>query len=87
MMESGGMAMTTVTIDVNELPTRYAEAVSRAERGEDVLVTASGQRPFRLVPVPTCPTRPRILGMHPGSMSMPPDFDEPLPDDFWLGQS
>jgi antitoxin (DNA-binding transcriptional repressor) of toxin-antitoxin stability system len=81
------MAMTTVTIDVNELPTRYAEAVSRAERGEDVLVTASGQRPFRLVPVPVCASHPRILGMHPGSMVMAPDFDEPLPDEFWLGQS
>lgn len=28
----------------------------------------------------------RILGMHPGSMVMAPDFNDPLPDEFWLGK-
>jgi hypothetical protein len=31
--------------------------------------------------------KPRVLGMHPGSMVAAPDFDDPLPDEFWLGQS
>jgi predicted DNA-binding antitoxin AbrB/MazE fold protein len=28
----------------------------------------------------------RILGLHPGAMQMSDDFDEPLPDSFWLGE-
>ena len=27
-----------------------------------------------------------IAGLHPGAMEMSPDFDEPLPDEFWLGK-
>ncbi|MBA2430773.1 MAG: DUF2281 domain-containing protein [Chthoniobacterales bacterium] len=29
---------------------------------------------------------PRIAGLHEGAAEVAPDFDEPLPDEFWLGQ-
>jgi hypothetical protein len=29
--------------------------------------------------------QPRILGLHVGAMQMREDFDEPRPDEFWLG--
>jgi hypothetical protein len=29
--------------------------------------------------------KPRVLGIHPGAIVMSQDFDEPLPDEFWLG--
>ncbi len=28
----------------------------------------------------------RVLGLHKGSMQMHDDFDDPLPDTFWLGE-
>ncbi len=28
----------------------------------------------------------RILGMHPGAIWTSEDFDDPLPDEFWLGE-
>jgi hypothetical protein len=28
--------------------------------------------------------RPRVLGLHQGSVWMSDDFDQPLPDSFWL---
>lgn len=28
----------------------------------------------------------RIFDMHPGAMLMSPDFNDPLPDEFWLGK-
>ncbi|HMX24794.1 MAG TPA: hypothetical protein PKC13_04135 [Blastocatellia bacterium] len=31
------------------------------------------------------PQQPRILGLHAGAIQMREDFDEPLPDEFWLG--
>jgi hypothetical protein len=30
---------------------------------------------------------PRILGLNCGAMKMSDDFDEPLPDEFWLGEA
>lgn len=39
----------------------------------------------RLVMIPTQPKRKRIAGLHPNSMRMSENFDEPLPDEFWLG--
>ncbi|HAZ50097.1 MAG TPA: toxin-antitoxin (TA) system antitoxin [Cyanobacteria bacterium UBA11369] len=30
-------------------------------------------------------TKPRVLGLHLGAIVMSNDFDEPLPDEFWLG--
>jgi hypothetical protein len=29
-------------------------------------------------------SQPRILGLHPGAIWTSDDFDEPLPDEFWL---
>ena len=29
---------------------------------------------------------PRIAGLHEGQIIMSDDFDEPLPDEFWLGE-
>ena len=34
----------------------------------------------------TPPTSKRRAGMHPGAMVMSDDFDEPLPNSFWLGE-
>lgn len=31
-------------------------------------------------------TEPRVLGLHQGMVTMSEDFDEPLPDSFWLGK-
>ena len=31
------------------------------------------------------PTGERVAGMHPGAWVLAPDFDAPLPDEFWLG--
>jgi Protein of unknown function (DUF2281) len=30
---------------------------------------------------------PRTLGLNRGAMKMSDDFDEPLPDEFWLGEA
>ncbi len=30
--------------------------------------------------------RPRVLGLHPGAIWTSEDFDDPLPDEFWLGE-
>ena len=32
------------------------------------------------------PARVRVAGLHRGAWEVAPDFDEPLPDEFWLGK-
>lgn len=34
-----------------------------------------------------CPALyPRVAGLHTGQVEMSPDFNEPLPDEFWTGE-
>lgn len=30
--------------------------------------------------------KPRVFGLHAGMWEVAPDFDAPLPDEFWLGK-
>ncbi len=39
----------------------------------------------RLEKAPIEAPKERIAELHPGAMQMAPDFDDPLPDEFWLG--
>jgi hypothetical protein len=59
---------------VDQLPDEKKRALSEhlAEAG---LTTLEGE----------LPKKGRILGMHPGSIWMSDDFDDPLPDEFWFG--
>jgi antitoxin (DNA-binding transcriptional repressor) of toxin-antitoxin stability system len=79
--------MNTVTIPLNELPARLTEAIDLARGGTEVVVEDTGGPVVKLLPVPmpSNGTKPRILGMHPGALEMSPDFNEPLPDEFWFG--
>jgi antitoxin (DNA-binding transcriptional repressor) of toxin-antitoxin stability system len=40
----------------------------------------------RLVPVVAHPKKKRVAGLNRGTISTSEDFNEPLPDEFWLGQ-
>lgn len=36
--------------------------------------------------IPTQPMQQRVLGLNRGEIWMSDDFNEPLPDEFWLGE-
>ena len=40
----------------------------------------------RLEQTPIESAKQRIAGMHAGAWELAPDFDDPLPDEFWLGR-
>lgn len=76
-----------MTVDVNDLTTRLAEFRALIGAGTEVVLTDDG-RPFaKVVPTPANGSaRPaRVFDMHPGAFDPAPDFDAPLPDEFWLG--
>ncbi len=75
--------MSTTTVEIQDLPTRFAEVISLASAGTEVVITENHVPKAKLIPLK--PGQPRIVGLHPGSITMSPDFDDPLPDDFWTG--
>mgnify|MGYP001488426739 CR=1 FL=1 len=76
--------MSPKIVTVAEAATRLLELISLAEQGEDVVIAHEDQPKVKLVPVGQG-SKKRIFGQHRGKIRMRPDFDDPLPDDFWLG--
>jgi antitoxin (DNA-binding transcriptional repressor) of toxin-antitoxin stability system len=72
------------TIDIRELPDRFRELLSEAEAGGEVIVTEEGKPRAMLVALPA--SGHRVAGLHAGAIQVAPDFDEPLPDEFWVGR-
>jgi antitoxin (DNA-binding transcriptional repressor) of toxin-antitoxin stability system len=59
------------------------EVVSLAARGVEVIVMDGNTPRARLIPFSA--QQARVPGLHAGAFTVAPDFDAPLPDDFWLG--
>jgi antitoxin (DNA-binding transcriptional repressor) of toxin-antitoxin stability system len=78
----------SVAIDIRDLPTRLNEALAHTAAGDEVVLYDGATPRARMVPVhPTAEPKERIFGLHPGAMQPSADFDAPLPDEFWIGQS
>ena len=80
--------MSTVTVDVRELPGRIGELVAQAAAGTEVLVR-DGAATAKLVaaplpPVPVTGKREWVFNMHPGAMVMREDFDDPIDEEAFL---
>jgi antitoxin (DNA-binding transcriptional repressor) of toxin-antitoxin stability system len=72
-------------IDVRELPARLEEALALTASGAEVILFDGLTPRARLVPLAL--SAPRAAGLHLGALVPTANFDAPLPDDFWAGQS
>jgi antitoxin (DNA-binding transcriptional repressor) of toxin-antitoxin stability system len=76
------------TIEISQSPPSLNDLVKLAQAGAEVLLTQGGQPVARLMPaqpaVDPSTFPPRKLGLFPGGIWMSDDFDDPLPDEFWL---
>lgn len=75
--------MSSKIVSVEEAEARLLELISLAEQGEDIVISHEDQPKVKLVPIDQVPQK-RIFGQHRGKIRMSPDFDDPLPDNFWL---
>jgi prevent-host-death family protein len=76
--------MTTKSVELHEAQQHLAELVAQVATGTEIIIL-DGQTPrARLVPI-TPHAVQRVPGLHAGSIIMSADFDQPLPDEFWIG--
>ncbi len=74
--------MLTETIEVKKKLPDLDGLLSLVAQGREVVLTQDNTPIARLVPISK-----RIPGLHAGAISMSEDFDKPLPDSFWTGDS
>ena len=67
-------------VNVHEAKTRFSGLLRRVAAGEEITIANRGIPVARLVPVPPEETT-RQLGFFRGQMTIPDDFDAPLPAD------
>ena len=76
---------TTPETHVDETHLNWPDLLRRIESGEEVVIEKNGVPIARLLPAKAAP-KPRVPGLNRGQIWMADDFDEPLPDSFWLGE-
>jgi antitoxin (DNA-binding transcriptional repressor) of toxin-antitoxin stability system len=76
--------MMTKTIDIHTANISIEDLLSLIRQGTEVMMTEA-DIPFARIS-PCFPLRQeRVAGLHSESIWTSDDFDEPLPDDFWMG--
>jgi prevent-host-death family protein len=76
----------TQTVSIDEAQNKLPDLLAQALAGDEVIITEHGTPVARLVPVLANAKKKRVAGLNRGTIWTSEDFDEPLPDEFWLGQ-
>jgi prevent-host-death family protein len=73
------------TVTVQEAKAQLTELIHLAEQGEEIVIAQDDQPKVKLVPVAPKKIGNRVFGEYQGKIRMSEDFNDPLPNDFWLG--
>lgn len=73
----------TITVSKFDVHTRWDELISLVQGGTEVIVSGEGGHAVKLVPVVQRPGE-IIFDMHPGSMVLREDFDDPIDEEAFL---
>ncbi|MEO5733087.1 MAG: type II toxin-antitoxin system prevent-host-death family antitoxin [Rubrivivax sp.] len=68
------------TVNVHDAKSRLSQLLALVEAGQEVVIARAGKPVARLSPLTTKAPR-RKLGILGGSINVPDDWDDPLPDD------
>lgn len=70
------------TVNIHAAKTRFSQLVDEVAAGEEIIIARAGKPVARLVPLAAPPAgQERVLGRMAGRLSVPDDFDAPLPQD------
>lgn len=71
------------TINIHAAKTHLSRLVEDASAGEEIVIAKAGRPIAKLVPLEnTAEPQRRRLGGLAGQIALPPNFDDPLPDEF-----
>lgn len=73
------------TIDLTSYAPSLDELLALAHTQAGVVLTKDGHAVAQVLPMPEKPKQ-RVTPLHPGAWAVRDDFDEPLAEDFLLGQ-
>ena len=74
------------TVDVNEAKQQLAQLLDLARAGNEIVISQDDTPVARLIAIaPPLTRKTRIAGLHAGAVWTSIDFDEELPDNFWMG--
>lgn len=78
-----------ILIDISEAQQQFIELIKTVQSGTVVIIMQNNKPLIRLTPVTPFEAElpPRVLGLHEGQGWISDDFNEPLPDSFWLGEA
>jgi len=76
----------TKIVSINEAQSQLQGLLALTRSGGEVIIEENGQPLARLVPIEKFEPKQRILGLREGQVWTSDDFDEELPDSFWLGE-
>ena len=76
----------TTTVEVEEAKASLGNLLALALGGNEVIIAEDGQSVVRLVSV-ALKKKKRIAGLNRGPIKGHNDFDEPLPDGFWVNEN
>jgi len=77
----------TQTITIQQLQQHAGELLANLRDSDEIIVAADGGKPLAKISAasPAPPKGQRETGFWKGQIYTTEDFDQPLPDSFWLG--
>jgi len=76
----------TKIVSISEAQTQLQGLLALARNGDEVIIEENGEPSARLIPIQKTEPKERILGLREGQVWTSEDFDDELPDSFWLGE-
>lgn len=76
----------TKTVDINEAQTQLSQLLALAQQGHEIIIAQDDKPMAKLTPCEAAHAGKRTPGLTRGEIWVSDDFDDPLPDEFWLGE-
>lgn len=77
--------MATKIVKSDDVQAQLSDLLLLISKGDDIIIEKDN-RPFAKLTAISGLGKKRIPGLNRGDIWISEDFDEPLPDDFWLGE-
>jgi antitoxin (DNA-binding transcriptional repressor) of toxin-antitoxin stability system len=76
----------TKTVSISEVKNSIRTIIDLTKDGDEIVIEENGEPIIKITPLVKSPQKERILGLREGQVWISDDFDDELPDEFWLGK-